>query len=168
MIRHFTVSAFVSRHYATLLHWHTKNQMWLPAGGHVEADEDPIEAVHREVLEETGLTVAVLPTTTPLDYAEPPQLPSPVTIMVEDIAAHPVDGSHQHIDSIYFTTPEPPNQPILPGWMWVSAQALRENVPLAGAAGSAPVPIAEDVRVLGLAAIERVGRRMTDRMREQP
>ena len=79
MIRHFTVSAFVSRvgpdgTGATLLHWHAKNQMWLPPGGHVEADEDPIEAAHREVLEETGLTVLVLPTAPAFEYAEPPQL----------------------------------------------------------------------------------------------
>ena len=30
MIRHFTVSAFVSAQGHTLLHFHQKNQMWLP------------------------------------------------------------------------------------------------------------------------------------------
>lgn len=158
MIRHFTVSAFVSLNGATLLHWHAKNQMWLPPGGHVEPDEDPLEAVHREVLEEAGLTVAVLPTAPPFDYADPPQLPAPVTIMLEDIADHPVDGPHQHIDSIYFTTPQPADQAIGPGWVWVPAQALRANTPLAAAGGGRAVEIAEDVRVLGLAAIERAAR----------
>ena len=32
---------------------------WLPPGGHIEVNEDPIEAVLREVLEETGLEVEV-------------------------------------------------------------------------------------------------------------
>ena len=158
MIRHFTVSAFVSLNGRTLLHWHAKNQMWLPPGGHVEANEDTIQAAHREVLEETGLTVAILPTASPFDYAEPPQLPAPVTIMVEDIADHPVDGRHQHIDSIYFTRPEPPEQAIQEGWVWVSAEALRTNTPLSASEGAQAVEIAEDVRVLGLAAIERAGR----------
>jgi len=36
--------------------------MWLPAGGHNRADEDPVQAVLREVLEVTGLAVEVVPT----------------------------------------------------------------------------------------------------------
>lgn len=158
MIRHFTVSAFVSLNGRTLLHWHAKNQMWLPPGGHVDPNEDPIEAVHREVLEETGLTVAILPSAPPFDYAQPPQLPAPVTIMLEDIADHPVDGPHQHIDSIYFTRPHPAEQEVLEGWIWVSAEALRANTPLAAGEGAPAVEIPEDVRVLGLAAIARAGR----------
>ena len=162
MIRHFTVSAFVSvvdpdGNGRTLLHWHAKNRMWLPPGGHVEADEDTIQAVHREVLEETGLTVEILPTAAAFDYADPPQLPAPVTIMVEDIVEHPVDGPHQHIDSIYFTRPEPEEQEVAPGWVWVTAETLRANEPLAPTPGAAAVEIAEDVRVLGMAAIERAG-----------
>ena len=162
MIRHFTVSAFVSLIGddgvgRTLLHWHAGNQMWLPPGGHVEPNEDPIEAVHREVLEETGLTVVVLPTQAPYGYGEPRQLPSPATIMVEEIADHAVDGPHEHIDSIYFTRPEPATQEILPGWVWVTAEALRANRPLAPTGGDRAVEIAEDVRVLGVAAIERAG-----------
>ena len=155
MIRHFTVSAFVSRGGATLLHWHAGNGMWLPPGGHVEADEDPVEAVHREVLEETGLTVALLPSRAAFDYAEPPQLPPPVTIMVEDIPDHPIDGPHQHIDCIYFTRPQPPDQPVRAGWVWVTARDLRENRPLPAPPDDRAVEIAEDVRVLGLAAIAR-------------
>ena len=164
MIRHFTVSAFVSvgggildgaPSGTTLLHWHAKNGMWLPPGGHVERDEDPIEAVHREVLEETGLAVVVLPTQALFGYAEPRQLAAPATIMVEDIVDHSLDGPHQHIDSVYFTRPEPADQPIGAGWVWVPAEALRGNEPLAARAGDSAVEIAEDVRVLGVAAIER-------------
>ncbi|MEC9365812.1 MAG: NUDIX domain-containing protein, partial [Chloroflexota bacterium] len=41
------------------LHRHPKIKLWLPPGGHVEADEDPVEAVLREIKEETGLLAAV-------------------------------------------------------------------------------------------------------------
>ena len=77
MLRHPTVSAFVSTPTHTLLHFHAKNQMWLPPGGHIEANEDPIQAVQREVQEETGFHVAILPTTTPYAYDRPSQLPHP-------------------------------------------------------------------------------------------
>ena len=43
----------------------------------------------------------------------------------------------------------------MPGWVWATAEALRANQPLAPAPGEAVVEIAEDVRMLGLAAIER-------------
>lgn len=34
---------------------HKKAQLWLPAGGHIELDEDPKETVRRECLEELGV-----------------------------------------------------------------------------------------------------------------
>jgi 8-oxo-dGTP pyrophosphatase MutT (NUDIX family) len=165
MLRHFTVSAFVSVDTATggatLLHFHALNRMWLPAGGHVEPDEDSVQATLRETKEETGLDVEILPTSEPLPYEQPPQLPAPVTIMVEDIADHPIDGRHQHIDQIYFTRPRVAGAelPAVPeGWIWVDAAALRSDSPISPQPDAEPVAIPEDVRVLGLAAIERAAR----------
>lgn len=166
MLRHFTVSAFVSIDTpdggATLLHFHALNRMWLPAGGHVEPNEDPVQAALRETKEETGLDVEILPTAAPIHYKQPAQLPAPVTIMVEEIADHPVDGRHQHIDQIYFTRPRvaaelPPAVPH--GWIWVDAAVLQSDSPISPRSDAEPVAIAEDVRVLGLAAIERAARR---------
>ena len=42
---------------AVLLRMHDKYDMWLPPGGHVELDEDFVEATIREAKEETGLDV---------------------------------------------------------------------------------------------------------------
>ena len=53
-IRHFTATGFVVDSNAILLHWHPKVLAWLPPGGHIENNEDPVEAILREVLEETG------------------------------------------------------------------------------------------------------------------
>jgi 8-oxo-dGTP pyrophosphatase MutT (NUDIX family) len=154
MQRHFTVTGFVSTQGHTLLHWHAKNQMWLPPGGHIEPDEDPIQALHREILEETGLRVTVLPAAQPFPYPKPQQLDPPNTVMIEEIAANGHEAAHQHIDLIYFTRPAtlgplptPPD-----GWRWVTAADLRANVPLAPTELAAAVSVPEDVRVLGIAA----------------
>jgi len=154
--RHFTVSGFLSHRGRTALHWHRLG-LWLPAGGHVETNEDPIEAVLREVEEETGIAVEVVATTRPYPHELPRQLPPPVTIGVYDIddLGHP----HQHIDLVYFTRPAAGSVPGLPdngeGWRWVEAGALRSPATaLEGPAGPAAVP--EDVRRLALDAIAAV------------
>ena len=155
MKRHMTVTAFVSREGCTLLHWHAKNRMWLPPGGHIEPEEDPIQALCREAEEETGLAIEVLPSSDSFPYEEPEQLPAPVTIMVEDIPATPEEPAHQHIDLVYFARPDKSasNTFLSEGWRWVSEQELQSNTALNTENGAAPVPAPEDVRVLGLAAI---------------
>ncbi|GMU41161.1 MAG: hypothetical protein AMXMBFR23_20270 [Chloroflexota bacterium] len=136
--------------------------MWLPPGGHIEADEDPVQAVLREVYEETGLAVEIIDAQ-PFAYRQPPQLAAPVTIGVYDIER---DGSlaerHQHIDLIYFTRPLDAS-PVLRedghAWQWVDETTLRGETPPPTPPGGAPAAqIAEDVRELGLAAIEAARR----------
>lgn len=136
--------------------------MWLPPGGHIEADEDPVQAVLREVREETGLAVEIIDPH-PFAYTHPPQLAAPVTIGVYDIER---DGSlaerHQHIDLIYFTRPLEAS-PLLRedghAWQWVDEATLRGETPPPAPPGGAPAAqIAEDVRELGLAAIEAARR----------
>ena len=166
MKRHMTVTTFISAAGRTLLHWHEKNRMWLPAGGHIEPDEDPLQAAVREALEETGLSIVILPTAAAYPYQEPPQLPAPVTIMVEEIPATPSEPAHQHLDMIYFgrldgqhngrSDPYGVSLPSSNAWRWVSTEALRDNSRLAPGDGVEPVAVPEDVRVLGLAAIDRV------------
>jgi 8-oxo-dGTP pyrophosphatase MutT (NUDIX family) len=160
--RHFTVSGFVSHGGRTALHWHRLG-LWLPPGGHIEPNEDPIEAVRREVLEETGIEVEVLPTAAPFAHIEPPQLPPPVTIGVYDIERdRHTPEAHQHIDFVYFTRPVPGASLDLPasdeGWLWVEEGALLDEAPCLdlptrhGPSKSARVP--DDVRRLALASIE--------------
>lgn len=155
--RHFTVSGFLSQGGATALHWHRLG-LWLPPGGHIEPNEDPIEAVLREVLEETGIHADVVPTTTRYAHEQPAQLPPPVTIGVYDIDEP--GNPHQHIDLIYFTRPRGGEPLELPddgnGWLWVSEDALRSDGPLARPDGDGAAAVPEDVRRLGLDAIAAV------------
>ncbi len=157
MRRHFTVTAFVSVQGHTLLHWHLKNRMWLPTGGHVEPDEDPVQAARREALEEAGFPVELLPTYPAFNYPLPPQLIAPATIMVEDIPETPAESAHQHIDLIYFARPASRRMETPPPgtWRWVPVEALQQGRGIALGPGAAPIPVAEDVRVLGIAAIQR-------------
>lgn len=98
----FTVSAFIihpAEPRLLLLH-HNKIGKWLQPGGHIELNEDPLQALQHELLEETGLT--------PDDYtiiesAERPQpsgnskvLPLPFYFNV-----HPFNDLHKHIDICY-------------------------------------------------------------------
>ena len=160
MERHFTATGFVSHDGRTALHWH-RFGLWLPPGGHVEPNEDPVEAVLREVFEETGIAVEVLATAQPFAHAHPTQLPPPVTIGIYDIErdAH-MPGPHQHIDFVYFTRPAAGSSLELPGgaegWLWVDEQTLRGSVPLPLPSHGSSKPAPDDVRQLGLAAIEAV------------
>jgi 8-oxo-dGTP pyrophosphatase MutT (NUDIX family) len=156
IVRHFTATAFVVHESKILLHWHPKVQAWLPPGGHIDDNEDPVQAVLREVTEETGIRSQVVSTGPVLDLDYPVQVTPPFTIMVEDIR-DPVDGYHQHIDMIYFCRLAGP--PTLSGgWQWVSRSKLESAAPLVGQDGAETVP-PKDVRVLGLLSLDSVSSR---------
>lgn len=152
MQRHFTVTGFLVDGDRTALHWHRKNQMWLPPGGHIEPDEDPVQAVVREVLEETGIEAEVVSAALTYSFATPAQLPPPMLILVEDIA----EGPHQHIDMIYALRRCATGMNLAPEFRWVAERALRANEPLPVASCGVDMPVPEDVRALALEAIRIV------------
>jgi len=153
-IRHFTATGFVVYEGATLLHWHPKVKMWLPPGGHIEPNEDPVQAVLREVEEETGVKAEVVPTGTPIGLEYPEQVHAPFTIEIEDID-DPAQGWHQHIDMIYFCKPVGMPGTLNDGWAWVSRDELVCGHPLDTGNGVAVAP-PEDVRVLAAHAFKVV------------
>ena len=157
MRRHFTVSGFVVEGDRTLLHWHKKLRLWLPPGGHIDPDEDPVQAVVREVLEETGIAAEVVPHAPSHEFRNIPQLPAPLAIIVADVGASPKEQAHQHIDMSYALRPRDGVARVDAeedhGFVWVTgAQLLRdEHLPVASC--GADIAVAEDVRVIGLRAI---------------
>ena len=153
MERHFTVTGFVAHGDRTLLHWHKKLQLWLPPGGHIDANEDPVQAVVREVLEETGMVAKVVPHEAPAPFTNVHQLPSPLKIIVADID----DGPHQHIDMSYALRPVAGADRVAPerdhGFIWVTEAQLRANELLPVVWCGVDIAVPEDVRVIGLRAI---------------
>ena len=155
MERHFTSTVFVVDllKKAILLHWHEKVGAWLPPGGHVEKNEDPIQTAKREVLEETGVNIKIVEKKNKLKFKEVTQLEPPHTILLEKID-DPKSGIHEHIDMIYIginiqdlDTPR--------NWQWVTKKQLEKSLPLTKTDGLKLSP-PDDVKILGIEAINYV------------
>ena len=87
-----------------LLIRHRALGLWLPPGGHLEADEIPHEAALREVLEETGITARLVPLLGPPAAAASAgvfELPQPWVMLHEDIPAFAREPAHVHLDLCY-------------------------------------------------------------------
>ncbi len=153
MRSHFTSTTFVVHEGRTLLHWHAKVLQWMPPGGHLDPNEDPVAGALREVREETGLNVELLSNSASYAFDEPAQLLPPVTILVENVEDE--GGPHHHIDFIYFARPLEGEAlrpiPETDSWTWVDADQIERGESLGHDGGNAPV--SEDVAELALAAI---------------
>lgn len=91
----FAVSAFIVFNNKVLLVEHPKYNKWLPVGGHIELDEEPEEALHREIAEECGLEVEIL-------AEKPPEFPDTKLIISPDyIEVHDAGAPHKHIALVY-------------------------------------------------------------------
>lgn len=158
--RHHTATAYVVAGGRTLLLWHRKLRMWLPPGGHLEPSEDPVQGAIREALEESGLPVEIIPPPGLIVVDRPTVLPPPAVILIEDIvrADQPF---HQHIDHVYFTRALVPvdfASPVPHGeHHWFSAGELALAFSLESPDGTL-VPVAEDVRLLGIHALAAAAR----------
>ena len=137
----------------TLLHWHAKIQQWMPPGGHLDPNEDPVAGALREVREETSLNVELFSPAPAYTFTQPAQLLPPVTILVEDVEDD--DGPHHHIDFIYFARPKAGEAlrpvPETDSWTWIDDGQIERGESLTHDGSSAPV--SEDVAALALAAI---------------
>lgn len=154
--RHATSTGYVVSGDRTLLLWHAGLGMWLPPGGHIEANEDPLQAALREAWEESGLEVEVIPPPDLLVVDEPAVLPPPVVILVENIERED-QPFHQHIDHVYFTRATEAvdfEAPVPHGpCRWVDRETLSGAFSLPAPDGRL-VPVAEDVRLLGVRALD--------------
>ena len=95
----FVISVFIVHRDKVLLIYHKKYSEWLPIGGHIELDEDPEEALYREIKEECGLKVRILAETPPIAHRGVKPLPTPSFVDV-----HRIDSRHKHIAFVYFGT----------------------------------------------------------------
>lgn len=95
----FVVSIFIVHRGRVLLVHHKAYDEWLPVGGHIELDEDPEEALWREVREECGLKIRLLQTRPAIAHPGVKPLPAPAYLDV-----HRTHGQHRHIAFVYFAT----------------------------------------------------------------
>lgn len=82
---------------AVLLRMHEKYDMWLPPGGHVELDEDMVQAALREAKEETGLDVTLMGNIPAAADEGEREL-----LVPRFINRHAVNDAHEHISFVYF------------------------------------------------------------------
>ena len=95
----FVVTVYIVHKDKVLLVDHKKLKRWLPIGGHIELDEDPEQALFREIKEECGLKVDI--------YGKKPSIPSkrieflhtPIFLDIHQIAPK---TNHKHIGLVYF------------------------------------------------------------------
>ena len=84
--RSITATVYVVRERRVLLHMHKKFHTWFPIGGHLEHDELPHEAAHREAREEAGVEIELISTEAArdIDIGNVDRLPVPFCLYGED------------------------------------------------------------------------------------
>ena len=93
----FVVSVFIVHKEKVLLIYHKKYREWLPIGGHIELDEDPEQALYREIKEECGLNVHILSQAPNIGHSGVKPIPTP-----DYVDAHRIGKDHKHVAFIYF------------------------------------------------------------------
>jgi 8-oxo-dGTP diphosphatase len=92
----FTVEVFIVNKNRVLLRKHDKYKIWLSVGGHIELDEDPIEAAIREVKEEVGLDVKIIGKVPPAEPGYKQLIPP------NFMNRHKINACHEHVTMVYF------------------------------------------------------------------
>lgn len=93
----WTVSVFIVFERRILLVDHKQLRKWLPVGGHIDPGEDPEQAAHREVMEESGLSIELVGSRPPDGFEGTRPLVAPAYLDV-----HHISGEHHHLGMIYF------------------------------------------------------------------
>ena len=99
--REYVATGYVVHQDQVLLIWHRELHQWLPPGGHIELDELPDDAVVREIFEETGIPVRIIPERPLGDQEGVTMLHTPSHVQVERI-----DDVHEHVDFLYVCVPK--------------------------------------------------------------
>lgn len=103
MQRHFTATVYILHEGKTLLLYHKKHNIWVPPGGHVEANETPAETAKREAFEETGIEIEFIKQENVWfeEFSNATSIERPYLMLLENIPATAKEPAHQHMDFIY-------------------------------------------------------------------
>lgn len=100
-----TVAGYIiSQNKALLIH-HKKLDLWLPVGGHIEENETPDQALRREVKEEVGIEMDIIPQSDmPVSGNVKYNLATPFYVNVHSV------GNHDHCCLFYVCKPKNPEK----------------------------------------------------------
>lgn len=93
----FVVNIFIVYENKVLLIHHKQLDKWLPVGGHIELNEDPEEALFREVKEECGLEIEVVGKKPAIESEGTKFLYTPLFLDI-----HKISETHKHIGLVYY------------------------------------------------------------------
>lgn len=124
----FTATVLVVHKNRVLLRKHDKYGIWIGVGGHIELDEDANAAAIREVKEEVGLDITLIPpphwseSTTVLFAPGYRELIPPLFLNI-----HQINDVHQHHDLIFAGRSE--TDSVIPEskddeWIWLTEEEL--------------------------------------------
>ncbi len=133
LLKHATASTFVYNvdprrtgdldQISMLLLWHHKFSRWMIPGGHVEPHENCAEAAIREVHEETGLNIVLVPRE-PSTVAMPAVgVAVPWAIVEQRIPERATEDEHIHVDHLYVARRAQPDA-VPAGAEWVRLREL--------------------------------------------
>ncbi len=100
----FCAEVFIVHKNKVLLRMHDKYSIWLSIGGHIELNEDPVEAAIREVKEEVGLDINIVGDAHGPLHGSPDNRNYKYLIPPRYLGRHPVTENHEHIAFVYFAT----------------------------------------------------------------
>jgi 8-oxo-dGTP pyrophosphatase MutT (NUDIX family) len=98
----FTTSVYIVFDNKVLLHQHKKLGTWLPPGGHIELDEDPVQAAIREAKEESGLDVDLIGNPQPRMAIKDGSDLLPPKFLNRHLYSGTDQIGHEHVDLVYF------------------------------------------------------------------
>lgn len=123
----WTAGVYIVHDNKVLMRLHEKYNIWVHVGGHVELDEDPVEAAIRECKEEVGIDITIFDTSTPPPSVRPgnKHLANPAHMNI-----HYVNDTHQHCDLLYYATCEdttvtPENED--DQWAWLTKEDIETH-----------------------------------------
>ncbi len=93
----FTIACYIVKGDRVLMIYHSQLQKWLPIGGHIEPQEDPDQALDREIAEECGLEVEIDGHKAPVEDPTVKILHTPAHVNI-----HRITDTHRHVVNIYY------------------------------------------------------------------
>ena len=121
----FTVEVLIVHKNKVLLRRHDKYNKWLSVGGHIELDENPVQAAIREVKEEVGLDIELIGNS---PYKEENKY---FTELIPPVGLNRnrISETHEHVTLMYFARAK--TNKVIPEketdeWKWCTMEDIDE------------------------------------------